>query len=123
MKCHLYWEHNGGDTLLYSTDFLGAYTRGASLEIALNKMPGELRSFLTWSGQQSVETITTEVSEEKTSGLNICDADSDAIFQCEREPLSQKEYEFLKILALRSAADFLALYHAIPDRNITCLSA
>ena len=33
------WEHNGNDTLLYATNFVGAYTRGESLEIAKTKMP------------------------------------------------------------------------------------
>lgn len=33
------WEHNGNDTLLYATNFVGAYTRGESLEIAKAKMP------------------------------------------------------------------------------------
>ena len=28
------WEHNGSDTLLYAANFIGAYTRGESLEIA-----------------------------------------------------------------------------------------
>ena len=28
MRC--VWEHNGNDTLLYSVDYIGAYTRGSS---------------------------------------------------------------------------------------------
>ena len=42
------WEHNGSDTLLYATNFVGAYTRGESLEIAKTKMPQE--SFLIAAG-------------------------------------------------------------------------
>ena len=30
-------EHNGDDTLLYAANLPGAYTRGASLEIAMEK--------------------------------------------------------------------------------------
>ena len=39
MIIHCVWEHNGNDTLLYATNFVGAYTRGESLEIAKAKMP------------------------------------------------------------------------------------
>ena len=35
VKC--IWEHNGDDTLLYAENFMGAFTRGESLEIALYK--------------------------------------------------------------------------------------
>ena len=40
------WEHNGNDTLLYAESPAGAFTRGASLEEAIEKMPQEIRSFL-----------------------------------------------------------------------------
>lgn len=36
------YEHNKGDTLLYAADFAGAYTRGASLDIAAAKMQREI---------------------------------------------------------------------------------
>lgn len=39
------WEHNGNDTLLYATNFVGAYTRGEGLEIAKAKMPQEIASY------------------------------------------------------------------------------
>lgn len=38
------WEHNGKDTLLYAVDYVGAYTRGESLEVAKKKMPQEIAS-------------------------------------------------------------------------------
>ena len=41
-------EHNGNDTLLYATDFIGAYTRGESHEIAKAKMPDEIVAYLKW---------------------------------------------------------------------------
>lgn len=122
MKLKCCWEHNGEDTLLYSTDFLGAFTRGKSLETAKDKMRSEIKSFALWSGQPFCdEKITVEISEEKASGLNICDADSDVILNCETLPLSKQTYLFLKKLALKSAKDFLTLYNAIPDKDKTCL--
>ena len=38
MEIKCVWEHNGNDTLLYAVDFVGAYTRGESLDAAKEKM-------------------------------------------------------------------------------------
>lgn len=123
MKLHCFWEHNGDDTLLYSVDYLGAYTRGSSLETAKAKIPNEIRSFTSWSGQTVDETnISIEVTEEKLSNLKICDADSDAIFDCEKSPMTQDEYQRLKSLALKSADDFFKLYNSIPNKEIGSVS-
>lgn len=122
MKLNCFWEHNGDDTILYSVDFPGAYARGNSLDAAINKMPDEILSFAVWSRQTLIEKqFVVEITEEKVSDLNICDADSDAIFKCETVPMSSDEYLYLKSLALKSAADFLALYNSIPNKEISCL--
>lgn len=121
MKIHLFWEHNGDDTMLYCTDFLGAYTRGDRLTAALGKMSAELRSFLAWSGRECAENLSMEIAEEKESDLNVRDADTDAIFQCERQPMSIEEYAELKTYALLSAKSFLTLYNLIPDKDATSL--
>ena len=60
MKINCVWEHNGNDTLLYAEDFIGAYTRGASLEVAAAKMPGEIISYLTWAGQDILQAVDTD---------------------------------------------------------------
>ena len=111
------WEHNGNATLLYAANFPGAYTRGSNLEIAVEKMPAEIRSYLKWKGQSTPANLGVTVVQDADSSLDICDADSDVLFLLEREPLSQKEYVVLKNLVLKSAADFLALYQAIPDKT------
>lgn len=122
MKLKCFWEHNGDDTILYSIDWLGAYTRGNSLDTAINKMPDEIRSFVAWCGQeQNEKQIIVEIAEEKVSDLNIRDADTDAIFKCETWPMSKDEYIFLKNLSLKSAKDFLALYNSVPDKDVSCL--
>lgn len=117
MKINCFWEHNGEDTLLYATDFIGAYARGESLEAAKAKLPREIRSYRRWLGEDSTERAEIVILEEKASALAIRDADSDAIFSAEREPLSRTEYERLKALALRSAANFHTVYAAIPDKS------
>ena len=122
MTINCVWEHNGDDTLLYAIDFIGAYTRGVSLEIAKAKMPGEICSYLKWSGEDISENMEVVIAQEKDSDLAIKDADSDVLFESEKVPLTSDEYEKLKALALKSAKDFLALYESIPNKSATAIA-
>ena len=122
MKVYCVWEHNGNDTLLYAVDYIGAYTRGESLEIAKAKMPGEIVSYLKWLGDDTSDNIEVVITQEKDSELAIKDADSDVLFESEKAPLTADEYEKLKALALKSAKDFLALYDSIPDKSATAIA-
>ena len=115
------WEHNGTDTLLYAVDYIGAYTRGESLDIAKAKMPAEILSYLKWCGENASNDFEIVITGEKVSDLNIKDADSDVLFESEKSPLTLDEYEKLKALALKSAKDFLALYESIPDKRATAV--
>ncbi len=117
MTINCVWEHNGGDTLLYAANYIGAYTRGESLDIAKAKMPREIASWCRWSGADINGEIDVAVIEEKKSDLAVCDADSDVIFESERAPLTPEEYEALRDLALKSASDFSALYGSVSDKN------
>ena len=110
MTINCVWEHNGRDTLLYAVDFVGAYTRGETLEAAVRKMQAEICSYLKWCGKKAVTSMDIVIIEEKVSELAICDADSDVLFESEKAPLTAEEYIKLKALALKSAQDFLALY-------------
>ena len=122
MEVYCVWEHNGNDTLLYAVDYIGAYTRGESLEIAKAKMPGEIVSYLKWLGDDTSDNIEVVITQEKDSELAIKDADSDVLFESEKAPLTADEYEKLKALALKSAKDFLALYDSIPDKSATAIA-
>lgn len=117
MEIECIWEHNGENTLLYAKNLPGAYTRGETLASALGKMPQEAAAYLRWLGNPVPDVIEPRIVQEKQSELCIRDADSDVIFYCEREPMTLSEYRSLKALALKSAADFLALYNAVPDKN------
>ena len=117
MKIACFWEHNGDDTLLFAMDFPGVFTRGESLGAAIAKMPAELSAYLDWLGESALDACEVVIAQEKQSDLNIRDADSDAIFESEEFPLSQKEYEDLKAVALRSAKDFERLYRSVPDKE------
>ena len=113
------WEHNSNDTLLYAVDYIGAYTRGENLEIAKAKMPGEILSYLKWSGKDANDNIEVIIVQEKESDLTIKDADSDVLFDSEKTPLTAEEYEILKTFALKSSKDFIALYESIPNKSAT----
>lgn len=117
MKIQCVWEHNGNDTLLYAANFPGAYTRGENLRMAMEKMPAEIRSYLTWAACEVPKELTVEIVQDASCELNICDADSDVLFLSERVPLTMEEYVRLKRLVLKSAADFHSLYESIPDKN------
>ena len=119
MTINCVWEHKGNDTLLYATNFVGAYTRGESLEIAKAKMPQEIVSYCNWLGMDAAGKTEIVIVGEKRSELTIRDADSDVLFESEKAPLTAEEYRKLKALALKSAQDFLALYDSVPDKNAT----
>jgi len=117
MEIACIWEHNGNDTLLYARDYPGAYARGERKEAAIGKIRNEITSYLQWIGKAAPEDIAVEIVQEKESDLKICDADSDVLFDAERSPLSPEEYEELKALTLKSAADFHALFEGIPEKD------
>ena len=115
MRC--VWEHNGKDTLLYSADYIGAYTRGSSLEAAISKMRAEIEAYSLWCGQQCGQISNIEIIQEKNGDLQVADADSDVLFDTEKAPLSREEYESLKDLVLKSARDFFALYSSVSNKH------
>lgn len=123
MEIRCVWEHNGSSSILYAENFIGAFTRGETLDIALRKMPSEVRSYLQWKGVPIPDSLETVIIQEKASELTISDADSDVLLDAERKPLTACEYEAQKALALKSARDFLRLYEAIPDKGKSCLPA
>ena len=119
MRC--VWEHNGNDTLLYSVDYVGAYTRGNSLEVAISKMRAEIDAYSLWRGQECGHETNVEIIQEKDGNLQIADADSDILFDAEKALLTREEYEELKALVLKSASNFYDLYSSISIKNESCL--
>ncbi len=133
-------EHNGNDTLLWAVDFIGAFTRGETKEIAISKMNNEIKAYSLWARLDELKAKKnnifqdTAMAEENAilknapsadeivivqdapCNLQISDADSDVLFESEKTPLTIQEYLSLKSLALKSAADFLLLYNSIPDK-------
>lgn len=121
MKIRCVWEHNGNDSILYADNFIGAFTRGASKEEVMLKMPEEIRRFQLWRNQTPPDEYDIDIVQEKESTLQIKDADSDVLFEAEEKPLTAEEYQYLKSLALKSAEDFHALYTSFPDKHKSVL--
>lgn len=117
MKIECVWEHNGDDTLLYAANLPGAYSRGASRQEAARKLSAEVHSYLRWAEAGIPERVELEIVQDAPCALQVRDADSDVLFDNEKAPLTLAQYREYKALALKSAADFLALYEAIPDKE------
>ena len=113
-------EYNEKGCLVYAENFPGAFVRGRNYENAVAKFPKEIESWLDWAnGEAKIDSpIEIELVQKKETELNVCDADSDIIFDSEREPLTKGEYQKLKILALRSAMDLERMYDSIPDKKM-----
>lgn len=122
MKINCVWEHNGNDSLLYSNNFIGAFTRGETLEVAVSKMQDEVKAYLRWENESIPNDLEISIEQEWRSDLNICEADTDVIFQKEKEILSLEQYLEPKKLALKSAKDFLELYNSIEDKHISVVA-
>ena len=77
MQINCIWEHNGADSLLYAENFIGAFTRGESLDVAKSKMHAEIWSYMNWTGKSEdfSENIVVHIRQEKESDLEISDAD------------------------------------------------
>ena len=121
MIVYCVWEHNNNDSLLYASNIIGAFTRGASKEEALSKMPMEVNTWFLWAGENPPSSIDTIITQEKATGLCVKDADSDILFETEKEDLSIEHYTRLKSLVLKSANDFLSLYDSFPDKDKSVL--
>lgn len=117
-------EFNGGGYLIYSSNYMGAYVRGRTKEEALEKFDKEILQYIMWvTGKQHSdrERLEVRIIQEKKSDLQICDADTDVLFESEKAPLCREEYVELKTLVIKSAKDFKMLYQSIPDKQRTSL--
>ena len=121
MKIEAVCEYNDGGYLFYAANYPGAFVRGASEAMALAKFGGEIRSFLRWSGEPVPRFDEPEivVVQRKRSELQICDADSDVLFDSERRALPEPEYEHGKALMLKSARGIQKLFGGIPNPDIS----
>lgn len=121
MKIQAVVEYNAGGYLIYAANFPGAFVRGATEAEALAKFPGELRAYLRWSTGRvpAYDDPEIEIVQRKLSPLAVNLADSDVLFDAEREPLTPQEYEKLKLAVLRSARDVRRLFLSIPNPDIS----
>lgn len=71
MKVKCVWEHNGDDSILYASNFIGAFTRGKSKCEAIGKMSSEISAYLKWKGALTWDVPEPEIIQEKVSTLTI----------------------------------------------------
>lgn len=117
-------EYNKDGYLLYAENYCGAFTRGKTKEEAISKLPNEIRQYsrwITYGKEELEEDYEVIIVQEKKSTLQICDADSDVIFETEKIMLDKEEFENLKELVIKSARDFKNLYMSIPDKKYSTL--
>ena len=121
MKLQAVEEYNPGGYLIYAANYPGAFVRAETEAEALAKFPGELRSYLHWStgANPGYDDPEVEIVQRKLSSLQVHMADSDVLFDSERQPLTPQEYENLKLLVLRSARDIRKLFASIPNPDIS----
>ncbi len=121
MKIEAVCEYNDRGYLFYAANYPGAYVRGESEASALAKFGGEIRGFLRWSGETVPRFDEPEITvvQRKRSELQICDADSDVLFDSERCALPEPEYERGKALMLKSARCIQKLFNGIPNPDIS----
>ena len=65
MKINCVWEHNGDDSILYADSYVGAFSRGASKEEAIRKMPEEIRRFRLWLGETPFDDYEIVIVQER----------------------------------------------------------
>lgn len=121
MKINAICEYNQDGYLIFADNYPGAFVRGNTENEALAKFGGEVRSYLRWSGVENppLDAPEIEVIQRKQSALQINDADSDILFESEKRPLTEAEYQQMKVLVLKSARDFRKLYECIPNPDIS----
>ncbi|MEG1633188.1 MAG: hypothetical protein RR314_03950 [Oscillospiraceae bacterium] len=123
MKIQAIDEYNDEGHLIFADNYVGAFARGKTRQEAMQKLETEVRQYAQWRGIKLDKLpCTISLIQEKVSQLQICDADSDVIFDSELPPLTWDGYDRLKSVALKSASDFLAMYRSIPDKTGTTLT-
>lgn len=90
MEIQCVWEHNGSDSILYASSLVGAFTRGETKNIALQKIAREAASYLEWKGEAVPDSLEPVIVQEKASALMISDADTDVLFEDEKSPCPQR---------------------------------
>lgn len=110
-------EYNDKGCLLWSLDCPGAFARGETREEAIAKLPADVEAFCRWAGWKLPDGAVKIIEKKYQPDLQVEDADSDLLLEHERQPLSRGEYEILRDLVMKSAADFDVLYAAVlnPD--------
>ena len=108
-------EYNDRGCMLHSLDCPGAFGRGAARRTAIAALTADVGAWCRWAGRPVPPAPVKIAQEYCQPDLHIEDADGDILLDGEEKPMTAEEYQTLKALVLRSAADLGRLYASIPD--------
>lgn len=116
-KVRLAVEQSPNGTMIHLIDMPGAFTRGESLDIAVNKVIGEAQMYERWTGEFRNQTnYQLETVQVENTNAQICDGDTEILTI--KDTASDSAYmQTLKQLAIKSAQDFQILYDSVPNKE------
>lgn len=113
-------EYNDRGAMLWADSFPGAFSRGETVSMALEKFPKALSEYAQWAHGAPLPNLAESdfvVTHAYQTDLKVDDADSDVLFPSERLPMDMTEYTQKKQLCIRSAQDFEKLFASIPQKD------
>ena len=113
-------EYNEKGAMLWADSYPGAYSRGETVSMALEKFPKALSEYAEWAHGAPLPHLAESdfvVTHAYQTDLRVDDADSDVLFPSERLPMDMTEYTQKKQLCIRSAQDFEKLVASIPQKD------
>lgn len=113
-------EYNDKGAMLWADAYPGAYSRGETVAMALEKFPKALSEYAEWAHGAPMPNLAESdfvVTHAYQTDLRVDDADSDVLFPSERLPMDMTEYTQKKQLCIRSAMDFEKLFNSIPQKD------
>ncbi len=118
MTIDLISEYNNNGFLMQFPCYFGAYTRGETEAIAFNKARQELFEYTKWASltmpQTNINIIKRVMAKDD---LQINDADTEILLDCDCQRLSKDEFNKWSGLALFSIKCVLKIYNSITDKH------
>ena len=113
-------EYNEKGAMLWADSYPGAYSRGETVSMALEKFPKALSEYAAWAHGAPMPNLAESdfvVTYASKTDLAVEDADGNVLFPSERLPMDMTEYTQKKQLCLKAAQDFEKLFASIPQKD------
>jgi hypothetical protein len=105
-------ETNGKGYIGFLVELPGAFVRGRSESELLEKVPGEVRSYLEWLGTPSEHRVQGTIVESHRCKLTVEDADSEILLAADRGQMELDEFRRLAGIVSLSGKTFSSLYNS-----------